>query len=76
MANFGELCKMEKCKMDAPDVANLSALMAESVVHELQHRCAPLVPPYLLRSSWRIVLSFRPMAHLKLSQISHAVLLA
>lgn len=71
MANSGEAVQN-----DANDVADLSTLIGESVVHKLQHRCAALVSRSLLRWSWRIVLSFRPMAHLQLSQISHAVLLA
>lgn len=36
----------KQCKMDAPDVANSSTLIAGSVVHKLQHRCAALVPPF------------------------------
>lgn len=62
--------------MDAPDVANSNTSIAESVVHKPWHRCAALFPPSFLRWSWRIVLSFRPMAHLNLPQINHAVLLA
>lgn len=39
----------KQCKMDDPDAANMSTLIAESVVHDLQHRCASLVPPFFLK---------------------------